>query len=146
MCLNRPEFPRPTHHSNRQYSAAKCHGRLGLEQDRYHKHRCTQPHSHTHINTNSTGYSSNTSTSLILLVVYPKLVVLNVETDRTVLSKAQSNNRAQKYMNISILSLLVTSSRRRLWYRQSISHYQPHRLGPQHPHPSNQAKHPGPIC
>lgn len=42
MCLTRPEFPCSTHHPNCQHSAAKRHGRMGLEQTRYHKRRFEQ--------------------------------------------------------------------------------------------------------
>lgn len=39
LWFNRSEFPRPTYHSYCQHSAAKRHGRMGLEQTCYHKHR-----------------------------------------------------------------------------------------------------------
>lgn len=45
-----------------------------------------------------------------------------------------------------IKSSLFAVRRFRLRHGQPFSHHQPHWLGPQHPHPPNQAKHLGPLC
>lgn len=42
--------------------------------------------------------------------------------------------------------LFVAARRSRFHDGHPFSHHQPHRLGPQHPHPPNQAKHLGPVC
>lgn len=45
------------------------------------------------------------------------------------------------------LSLLFFAARRSRFHDgHPFSHHQPHRLGPQHPDPPNQAKHLGPLC
>lgn len=117
---NRPEFPSAPYHPHCQHSAAECDGRMGLEQTCDHQHRFDTTHEEFHPGSHQRSHRCWCDEGLLNWPLWDWFLMLN--------------------------SFSPDVFRNRFWDGQPVSHHEPHRLGPQHPHTLSQAKHTGPIC